>query len=119
MDTVSAGFEDKDRYDRQRRIAWMDMDSISSANVLVAGAGALGNEVVKNLVLSGFRRITVVDMDDIVISNFEQLAAKPLASGDCGAGGAVSAARAVPVFKQLPRAPRRVESGAGCTHEGV
>lgn len=72
MDTVSAGFEDRDRYDRQKRIRWMDMGRISSANVLVAGAGALGNEVVKNLVLSGFKRITVTDMDDIVLSNLNR-----------------------------------------------
>ena len=72
MDIVSAGFEDKDGYDRQRRIEWMDMNRISSVKVLVAGAGALGNEVVKNLVLSGFKHITIVDMDDIVLSNLNR-----------------------------------------------
>lgn len=72
MDTVSAGFEDKDRFDRQRRIQWMDMNRIMSSKILVAGAGALGNEAVKDLVLSGFRSITIVDMDDIVTSNLSR-----------------------------------------------
>lgn len=72
MDVISAGFEDKDRYDRQKRIPWMDMERITSSRILVAGAGALGNEAVKNLVLSGFKRITVVDMDDIVLSNLNR-----------------------------------------------
>lgn len=72
MDTISVGSSDQDRHDRQRRIDWVDMEGISSSRVLVAGAGALGNEVVKNLVLAGFRRIDLIDMDDIVTSNLSR-----------------------------------------------
>nr|NIT75665.1 ThiF family adenylyltransferase [Thermoplasmata archaeon]NIU47811.1 ThiF family adenylyltransferase [Thermoplasmata archaeon]NIY02036.1 ThiF family adenylyltransferase [Thermoplasmata archaeon] len=42
------------------------------AHVLVVGAGALGNEVVKNLVLSGVGNITLVDMDRVVASNLNR-----------------------------------------------
>ncbi len=60
---------DEDKFDRARRIGWLDIDSISKSKVLMVGAGAIGNEVGKNLVLSGFKDITVVDMDRIVHSN--------------------------------------------------
>ena len=39
---------------------------------MVVGAGALGNEVVKCMVLAGFGDITVVDMDDLVVSNLSR-----------------------------------------------
>ena len=69
---IHVGFEDDDRYDRMRRFEWMDIDRIQSARCMVVGAGALGNEVIKDMVLAGFKRITVVDMDDIVPSNLSR-----------------------------------------------
>jgi len=71
-DTLRVGSADSDRYDRSRRIEWLDLDRLSNSNVLLVGAGALGNEVSKNLVLSGFRKITVVDMDHVVGSNLSR-----------------------------------------------
>lgn len=57
------------RYDRQQRVAWWDQTRLARARVLVVGAGALGNEVVKNLVLIGVGNIVVVDGDIVESSN--------------------------------------------------
>lgn len=62
----------EDRFDRSKRIPWFDLDSTGRAHVLVVGAGALGNEVVKNLVLAGVRHLTLVDMDRVVHSNLNR-----------------------------------------------
>lgn len=64
----------EDRYDRQSRMSWWDQSLLSEARVLVAGAGALGNEVVKNLVLLGVGSIIVIDMDVIEITNLSRCA---------------------------------------------
>ena len=50
-------------------LSWFKKERVKNARVLVAGAGALGNEVVKNLALFGVGQICVVDFDQIEISN--------------------------------------------------
>lgn len=50
-------------------LSWFKKEKVKKARVLVAGAGALGNEVVKNLALFGVGQIFVVDYDHIEISN--------------------------------------------------
>lgn len=50
-------------------LSWFKKEKVKNAKVLVAGAGALGNEVIKNLVLFGVGHIYVCDFDRIEISN--------------------------------------------------
>lgn len=50
-------------------LSWFKKEKVKNAKVLVAGAGALGNEVVKDLALFGVGHIYVVDFDQIEISN--------------------------------------------------
>ena len=50
-------------------LSWYQMDVVKNAKVLVVGAGALGNEVIKNLALFGVGNIYIVDFDTIEYSN--------------------------------------------------
>ena len=50
-------------------LSWFKQDKVKNAKVLVVGAGALGNEVIKNLALFGVGTIYVCDFDRIEISN--------------------------------------------------
>ena len=50
-------------------LSWFKKEKVKNARVLVAGAGALGNEVVKDLALFGVGHIYIVDFDQIEISN--------------------------------------------------
>lgn len=65
--------DDKNKYEWGEGVynllSWFKKDKVKNARVLVAGAGALGNEVVKNLALFGVGTIFVVDFDRIEISN--------------------------------------------------
>jgi molybdopterin/thiamine biosynthesis adenylyltransferase len=63
---------EEDRFSRFRLIPWWDQAKIRSTNVLVVGAGALGNEILKNLALIGFEKIVVVDSDRIERSNLSR-----------------------------------------------
>ncbi len=58
--------------ERQKRLGGWDQQKLEKASVLVAGAGALGNEIVKNLVQLGVRHIDLVDFDYVVPSNLNR-----------------------------------------------
>ncbi|KAK1441722.1 SUMO-activating enzyme subunit Uba2 [Babesia gibsoni] len=45
---------------------------VREASVLLVGAGGIGCEVIKNLVLCGLRKLTIVDIDTIDISNLNR-----------------------------------------------
>jgi molybdopterin/thiamine biosynthesis adenylyltransferase len=107
--SVKAREYDTDRFDRMRRIDWLDMDSIRKTRCLVVGAGALGNEVVKCLLLAGFGNVTVADMDEVVASNLSRCVF--FREGDGGrkkaetvaerAGSLYPEARIVPVVSRI------------------
>lgn len=64
--------DENGRYHRQSLISWWEQDRLAAAKVLVVGAGALGNELVKNLALAGVGTVVVVDMDTIENSNLSR-----------------------------------------------
>ena len=61
--------DDDDRYGRLRLIPWWDQQRLRHACALVVGAGALGNEVLKNLALVGVGHLIVVDFDVVEPAN--------------------------------------------------
>lgn len=63
---------DSNAFDRQERITWWSQDRLFNSRVMVVGAGAIGNEVLKNLALLGFGNIFVVDFDTVSTSNLSR-----------------------------------------------
>ncbi len=68
-DDLSAG---DGRFDRFKLIGWWDQQRLKSARVLVIGAGALGNEIIKNLALLGIGNLVIADKDKIENSNLSR-----------------------------------------------
>jgi adenylyltransferase/sulfurtransferase len=91
---------DEDRFARFRLIAWWDQERLRKARVLVVGAGALGNEIIKNLALLGVGRVFVADRDRIERSNLSRSVL--FRDSDCGRGKAdVAAERARELFPEM------------------
>jgi molybdopterin/thiamine biosynthesis adenylyltransferase/DNA-binding transcriptional regulator YhcF (GntR family) len=59
----------KDRLGTFDFISWWERDKVAAARIMVVGAGALGNEVVKNLSLMGVGRLLIVDFDQVEAAN--------------------------------------------------
>jgi molybdopterin/thiamine biosynthesis adenylyltransferase len=91
-DTAATETPREDRFDRFRLISWWDQARLSRAKVLVVGAGALGNEIVKNLGLLGVGNLFIADLDRIENSNLSRSIL--YRETDNGAYKAVAAARA-------------------------
>jgi adenylyltransferase/sulfurtransferase len=62
----------EDRYASLKLIDWFDFKVVQKAKILVIGAGAIGNEVLKNLALLGCGSIYIYDRDTIEISNLSR-----------------------------------------------
>src|SRR4051794_528520 len=85
--------DDSDRYSRLRLIRWWDQERLRAAKVMVVGAGALGNEVLKNLALLGIGHVWIIDFDRIENSNLTRSVL--FRGADCGSSKAAAAADAV------------------------
>src|SRR5688572_23578613 len=83
---------DEDRFDRFRLISWWDQAKLARAKVLVIGAGALGNEIIKNLSLLGIGNLFIADLDRVENSNLSRSVL--YRESDNGSAKAVVAARA-------------------------
>jgi molybdopterin/thiamine biosynthesis adenylyltransferase len=72
ISSLSLSEAENDRFHRFKLITWWDQEKLRNAKVLVVGAGALGNEIVKNLALLGIGNILIADLDRIENSNLSR-----------------------------------------------
>jgi ubiquitin-activating enzyme E1 C len=79
-----------ERYDRQLRVEGWDQNILLSSTVFIAGVGAIGGEVAKNLAMMGVGKLILADYDYVELSNLSrQLLFR---DQDIGKGKAVVAA---------------------------
>ena len=84
----------KDQWDATfQKMSWWDSKKIAKAKVMVVGAGALGNEVLKNLALLNVGHIFIVDFDLIEYGNLSRSVL--FRESDCNKQKADIAAKAI------------------------
>jgi adenylyltransferase/sulfurtransferase len=90
----------EDRFSRFELIGWWEQERLAAAKVLLLGAGALGNEILKNLALLGVGRVYVADLDTVENSNLSRSVL--FREQDCGRAKAeVIAERARDVYPEM------------------
>lgn len=72
METIVITDPDTDRYHTFGYISWWQQEVVRKATILVVGAGALGNEVLKNLALMGIGNLIIADFDTIEDANLSR-----------------------------------------------
>lgn len=99
--------ESDGRFARFELMGWWDQERLASARIVVIGAGALGNELLKNLALLGIGNVFVADQDKIENSNLSRSVL--YREADCGRPKAeVAAERAREIYPEM-----RVQSFVG------
>lgn len=85
------------RFARFELIGWWDQERLARARVVLIGAGALGNEILKGLALLGVGNVLVADLDRVENSNLSRSVL--FREQDCGLPKAeVAARRAVEIY---------------------
>ncbi len=92
------------RFSRFALIGWWDQEKLAGAKALVIGAGALGNEILKNLALLGIGRAFVADRDHVELSNLSRSVL--FRAGDRGRAKAeVAAERTAEIYPEMKVRP--------------
>jgi adenylyltransferase/sulfurtransferase len=92
------------RFARLELIEWWDQPRLASSRVVVIGAGAIGNELIKNLALLGIGNVFIADLDRIENSNLSRSVLYRAA--DCGRLKAdVAAERAREIYPEMKTQP--------------
>lgn len=97
---IRIGEHGEGRFARFELIGWWDQARLARARVVVIGAGALGNEILKGLALLGVGNVFVADLDRVENSNLSRSVL--FREADCGQPKAeVAARRATEIYPDM------------------